>query len=66
MQPFDPYFTSKASKTRAKARATSGESDAMSIGRDDYRAYEFSCPFEAGSEDAGQWMLGQRMESDGK
>lgn len=39
------------------------ESNAMTIGRDDAKAFVFTCPFEAGSNDAKEWDDGQRLES---
>lgn len=62
-----------------KAYATPGESDAMQIGRDDFRDYEKirlrhhlpympqpACPFPQGSEDAREWQEGWNRERDGK
>lgn len=57
------------------ATATLGESDAMQIGRDDYKAYADTnwatnlpraTPFPQGSEDAREWAIGWQREADGK
>lgn len=56
------------------AHTTEGESEAMQIGRDDYKAcresdrpeYHYDCPFPQGSEDAAQWQIGWERERDGK
>lgn len=42
------------------------ESTAIQIGRDDYKAFIFTCPFEAWSDDAKEWLQGQRLEADHK
>lgn len=60
--PLNKYFTSRRREQRASAPAHD-ESDATQIGRDDAKAFVFTCPFEAGSDDAQEWATGQQLES---
>lgn len=76
--PIDPYC---ASRRRENAHAPApDESDAMQIGRDDWKAFQairetvwpwahipdLPCPFPQGSDDEREWREGQQRERGGK